>query len=410
MTTATLPAAPRRAALAFIFVTIMLDMLALGMIIPVLPKLVESMVGGDTAAAAGIYGLFGTVWALMQFVFSPLLGVLSDRIGRRPVVLISNFGLGLDYILMALAPTIGWLLIGRIISGITAASISTATAYVADVLPAEKRASGFGMLGVAFGLGFILGPAIGGLLGGIDPRLPFWVAACFSLANACYGLLILPESLPPERRRQFAWRRANPLGSLRFLRSHRHLRELASASFLANLAHVAIPSTFVLYAGYRYDWDERQVGLTLGLVGACAAVVQGALVGPLVKRFGERPVLIFGLSSGALGFAIYGLAPTGALFLAGVPVMALWGLAGPANQGLMTQRVDPGEQGQLQGALSSLLGLAMLIGPFVFTQTFATFIGAQAPLSLPGAPFLLAALLLFTATLLLLRGSAYDPS
>jgi DHA1 family tetracycline resistance protein-like MFS transporter len=392
-----LSSAPRRAALAFIVVTVALDMLALGMIAPVLPKLVESFEGGDTARAARIYGLFGTVWALMQFVFSPVLGALSDRYGRRPVVLLSNLGLGLDYVLMALAPTLGWLFVGRVISGITAASIGTAGAYIADVTPPEKRAAGFGMIGVAFGLGFILGPALGGVLGGIDPRLPFWVAAGLSLLNASYGWLVLPESLPPERRARFAWRRANPVGALVLLRSHPGLLGLASVSFLGNVAHASLPSTTVLYMGYRYGWDERAVGLTLAGVGACSALVQGVLVGPAVTRLGERRALLTGLLFGAAGFAVYGIATTGAVFLIGIPLMSLWGLYGPAAQGLMTRRVSPSEQGGLQGALSSVRGIAELIGPGLFTLTFAYFIGAGVGWHLAGAPFMLAAALLAAA-------------
>ena len=253
--------APRRAALAFIFVTITLDMMAIGVIIPVLPKLVEDFVSNDTAAAARIYGVFGVVWALMQFVSMPVMGALSDRFGRRPVILLSNFGLAFDYVLMALAPNLAWLFVGRVISGITAASISTGMAYVADVTPVEKRAAAFGMTGIAFGLGFVLGPALGGLLGGLDPRLPFWAAAALSFANAMYGLFVLPESLPPERRRAFEWRRANPIGSLKLLRSRPGLTRLASISFLGSLAHAVLPSVFVLYAGYRYGWDTRRVGL-----------------------------------------------------------------------------------------------------------------------------------------------------
>ena len=226
-------AAPRRAAVAFIFVTVVLDMLALGMIVPVLPKLVIQFLGGDTAHAARIYGLFGTVWALMQFVFAPLLGALSDRCGRRPIVLLSNFGMGLDYIVMALAPTLNWLFAGRVVSGITAASIPTAGAYIADVTPPEKRAAAFGLIGAAFGIGFVLGPALGGLLGAVNPRLPFWVAGGLSLANAMYGLFVLPESLPVERRAGFAWQRANPVGALNLLRSHPELFGLAAANLLS---------------------------------------------------------------------------------------------------------------------------------------------------------------------------------
>jgi DHA1 family tetracycline resistance protein-like MFS transporter len=231
---------PRGAAAAFIFITILLDMLALGLIVPILPKLVESFVDDDTARAARIFGLFGTAWALMQFFFSPILGSLSDRYGRRPLILLSNFGLGLDYVLMALAPSLIWLFIGRVISGITSASISTAFAYVADITPPERRASVFGKIGAAFGAGFVLGPAIGGLLGGLDPRLPFWVAAALSLLNALYGLLILPESLPRERRSQFHWKSANPVGALKLLRSNRVLAGLAVVNFIAQLAHVVL--------------------------------------------------------------------------------------------------------------------------------------------------------------------------
>ena len=228
----------RRAAFAFVFITVLLDMFALGVIIPVLPNLIEDFMGGNTAKAATIYGIFGTVWALMQFICSPILGTLSDRFGRRKVILLSNVGLGLDYVLMALAPTIGWLFVGRVISGITAASVSTAGAYIADVTPPEQRAAKFGLLGAAFGFGFVVGPALGGVLGDIDPRLPFWVAAGFSLANAMYGLFVLPESLPVEKRSAFSWRKANPIGALRLLRSHRELWGLASVGFLSNLAHV----------------------------------------------------------------------------------------------------------------------------------------------------------------------------
>jgi DHA1 family tetracycline resistance protein-like MFS transporter len=390
-------ASPRRAAIVFIFITVALDMLALGMIVPVLPGLVLAFMGHDHARGAAMYGLFGTVWALMQFGFSPVLGTISDSVGRRPVILLSNFGLGLDYILMALAPSLGWLFLGRTISGITAASVPTAGAYIADVTPAEKRAAAFGLLGAAFGMGFVLGPALGGVLGSISPRLPFWAAACLSLVNAMYGLFVLPESLPPERRAPFTWRRANPLGSLALLRAHPELTGLASVNFLAYVAHEVLPSVFVLYTGYRYGWDARAVGLTLAGVGVTWGLVQGGMVRPAVTRFGERRTLMIGLAFGAAGLAIYGVATTGALFWIGVPVMALWGLAWPAAQGLMTRRVGMSEQGRLQGAINSLRGIAGLIGPGLFTLTYAAFVGAKQGAHLPGAPFLLATLLLLGA-------------
>ena len=380
----------------FIFITVLLDMVAVGMIVPVLPKLVKDFLGGDTVQAARIYGAFGTIWALMQFVFSPVLGTLSDRFGRRPIVLLSNFGLGLDYILMAIAPNLSWLFVGRVVSGITAASVPAATAYIADVTPQEKRAAGFGMLGAAFGVGFVVGPAVGGVLGQVNPRLPFWVAAGLSLLNALYGLLVLPESLAREKRTPFCWKRANPVGSLKLLRSHPELLGLAAANFLSYLAHDALPSTFVLYSSYRYGWNEQTVGLTLAGVGVAYGIVQGGLVGPIVSRLRERGALLAGLGFGIAGFAAFGLAPTPALFWAGIPLLALSGLSGPAAQGLMTARVSATEQGQLQGAIGSLRGISGMIGPALFSLTFATSIGHQ-NWHLPGAAFLLASLLLAAA-------------
>ncbi len=389
--------APKGAAVAFIFVTVLLDMLALGVVIPILPKLIESFVGNDTASAARIFGLFGTVWALMQFLFQPVFGSLSDRFGRRPVVLLSNFGLAADYVLMALAPSLWWLFIGRIISGITSSSISTAFAYIADVTPPEKRAAVFGKIGVAFGAGFILGPALGGLFGDVSPRLPFWIAAGLSFLNWLYGLLILPESLPKARRSAFHWRSANPVGALRLLRSDRVLTGLSLANFFAQLAHVVLPSVFVLYAGYRYGWDVKTVGLVLAAVGILSMIVQGMAIGPIVKSFGEQNALLFGLACGAIGLFIYGAAPTGLWFCAGLPVNALWGVAGAATQALMTRRVSAEQQGQLQGATSSVQSVSQMLGPFLFTLIFAYFIGDSAPVKLPGAPFLLAGALLALA-------------
>jgi MFS transporter, DHA1 family, tetracycline resistance protein len=398
------PTQPRRkAALVFIFVTVLIDMLAFGMIIPVLPMLVQNFVGGNAARAAEMYGLFGTAWALMQLIFSPVQGSLSDHFGRRAVILISCAGLGLDFILMALAPNLWWLLVGRVISGITAASFSTAGAYISDVTPPDKRAASFGLIGAAFGIGFVLGPALGGLLGAISPRLPFWASAFMALANVCWGLFVLPESLPKERRVPFSWKNANPLGALKLLRSHAMLAGLAASYFLANFAHVVLSSTTVLYMHYRYGWDTRAVGLFLAGVGISSLVVQGFLVKPAVKLLKERRAMAVGLTFGAAGFAIYGLARTGPIFWIGVPVMALWGLATPSLQTLMTRLVDATEQGRLQGALASLVGLASLIGPTVFTQTFAVFISTRADWVLPGAPFLLAAVLVFVAMLLAWR-------
>jgi MFS transporter, DHA1 family, tetracycline resistance protein len=387
----------RRAALAFIFLTVLLDMLALGIIAPVLPKLIIALEGGDKRGAAALFGLFGTVWAAMQFLFAPLLGALSDRFGRRPVILLSCLGLGLDYIVMALAPTVGWLFVGRIVSGITASSFATSFAYIADVTPPDERAGKFGMLSAAFGIGFILGPAVGGLLGAIGLRAPFWAAGALSLVGAAYGFFVLPESLPVERRARFEWRRANPAGALGLLRSHATLLSLAIVAFLYRMAHDALPSLFVIFADYRFGWNARDVGFALALVGLVSIVVQAGLVGPAVKRLGEQRALLTGLAFGALAFTVYALAPSGAVFLSGIPIGALFGFSYPALQGLMTRRVGPDEQGRLQGALASLMGIAGVIAPLLFTQVFAAAIGRFRGLGLPGAPFLVAVLLLMAA-------------
>jgi DHA1 family tetracycline resistance protein-like MFS transporter len=396
---------PRRPALAFIFALVVVDVIAMGIVIPVLPRLVESFKGGDTAAAAEVYGVFGTAWALMQFIFMPVLGALSDRFGRRPVILLSCFGLGLDYFLMALAPNLAWLFVGRVISGITAASFSTAFAYLADVTPPDKRAAAFGIVGAGFGLGFALGPALGGLLGGVDPRLPFWVAGALACANAAYGFFVLPESLPKEKRAPFAWKRANPVGSLRLLSSHPELLGLASALFLMQLAHIVFPSVTVLYMGYRYGWGPTAVGLVLAAVGVCSMIVQGGLIRTAVKHLGERRAMGVGLACGAAGMATYGLAGTGAVFLAGIPVMALWGLAGPSVQAIMSRHVSPSEQGQLQGACSSLQAISGLLGPGIFTQAFA-FAIADASAAPAGLPFLIASAMLAVAGAIAWRATA----
>ena len=390
-------AARRQAAFVFIFATILLDMLAIGIVIPVLPKLVVDFVGGDTQEAARIFGLFGTAWALMQFLFSPLQGTLSDSFGRRTVILLSNFGVGLDYVLMALAPTLGWLFAGRLISGIAAASISTAYAYIADVTPPQQRAARFGWLGAAFGVGFVLGPALGGLAGNVSPRLPFWIAAGLSLTNALYGLLILPESLPRSQRVRFAWRRANPFAALALLRSHTELFGLAIVNFLGNLAHAVLPSIGVLYMLYRYSFDERIVGLTLAGVGIASIIVQGGVVGPIIKQLGERAALMLGLAFGVVGFLAFALARTGAEFWTGIPLLALWGLESPAAMALMSRHVSASEQGRLQGANASVTGIANLFGPGLFTQVFAVAIGGGRESASTGAPFMLAALLIAVA-------------
>ena len=392
----------RKAADIFIFVTVTLDILAMGLIIPVLPKLILDFLGGSMTGAANWNGWFALVFALMQFFFSPVLGVLSDRFGRRPVILLSNLGLGLDYIVMALAPTIGWLFLGRIISGITTSSIPTAMAYISDVTPKEKRAAAFGLVGVAFGIGFAFGPALGGLLGNINPRLAFWVAAGFSLTNWLWGYFFVPESLARERRQQFALRRANPVGSLVLLRSHPELWRLATIQFLAYTAHNVF-SVWALYAIFRYAWDQLTIGISLMVVGVCTAAISGGLTGRMVKRFGERRTLYIGQFFGAAGMFVAGIARSGAALFASIPVISLWNISMPAAQSMMTHRVSEREQGELQGALQSMRSITFIIGPIMFLRVFSWFIDPKHSFHIPGAPYYLAAALLFTAMLMSTR-------
>ena len=387
-----------RAAVAFIFVTVLLDMMAFGMVAPVLPKLVSEFTHRSASSAALIFTLFNTVFALLQFLFSPLIGSLSDRFGRRPLILASNLGLGLTYFLMGWAPTLIWLFIGRAVSGITGASYATASAYIADTTQPEKRAASFGILGAAFGVGFMIGPSLGGVIGEFfGARAPFFVAGAFSILNAAYGFFVLPESLPKTMRSPMRLKRANPLGALILLRRHPDLLALAATQFLSTLAQVSLPSTVVLYAMYRYHWTPLAVGPALTVVGVALAAVQVGVVGRFVKRFGNRTALFTGLCFGAAGLYVVGLAPTGPWFWLAAPIIAFWGLAGPAVQTMMTHHVEPFEQGLLQGANASLTGIAELVGPSIFGLTYAYFVTPGHAMAASGAPFLLAGGLL-TAT------------
>jgi len=396
-----------RAAVIFIFITLMLDVLAMGVVIPVLPKLIAGFMHGERADAVRIGGLISLVWAAMQFICTPIQGALSDHFGRRPVLLLSMTGLGLDYVLMALAPNLTWLFIARIISGATAASFGTANAYIADITPPEKRPAAFGMMGAAFGIGFIVGPALGGFAGSFDARLPFWVAAALSLLNALYGYFILPESLPPERRAKFSLARANPVGAFKLLGSNVRLAGLATAQFFYMVAHNVYPAVFVWFTMYRYGWNERSNGLALALFGATSIIVQGGLVGPVVKYLGTRRSLITGLLFGIAGFAIYAIGPTDLSVWIAIPIASLWGFYNPAAQTLMTQQVNSSQQGQLQGALGSLMGIAAIISPPLYTNIFAAAIDLKAQVSagtpILGAPFFVACLLLSCALAVCLR-------
>lgn len=392
--------AGRKAAATFIFLTVSLDMLALGMIAPVLPQLITDFLHGNASQAARWIGIFATLFAAMQFLFSPVLGALSDRFGRRPIVLLSNFGLGADYVVMALAPTLPWLFLGRTISGLTASSVPTAMAYMADVTPHEKRAAAFGMLNAAFGIGFVLGPAVGGLLGQVNPRLPFWVAAALSCANGLYGLFVLPESLAKENRGRFSWKRANPVGSLSLFAGIKGLLPLAGLLLLGYIAQQSVMSAYMIYVYTRYSWTVRAGGLSLAVVGVVTGIYGALLVKPAVKKLGERGSMIWGYLGGALGYWMFGFTATGMLIWAGIPFLNLMGLSWPAAQSMMSRQIPPNQQGQLQGAVNSLRGISGLIGPGLFTWIFARSIGAHPLFPSAGTTFYVSASLLVCGLLM----------
>lgn len=375
----------------FVFITVALDMLSIGLIVPILPNLVNEMTGGDIKEAAHYVGIFSLLWAVMQFIFMPILGTLSDQIGRKPVFLISNFGQSLAHVLTALSPGFVLLAISRLMLGAFSAVVSTASAYIADTVEPDGRAAKFGMLGAAFGLGFILGPAAGGYLGKINLHLPFWVAAGLTATNGIYCLFFVKESLPPKDRTKFTWAKANPLKSVGFLMENAKVFRLAIVKGLADFAHVVYGSVFVLYGLHRYGWQPDTAGLTLGAVGILAMVVQVGLVGPVIKRLGEVRTMILGLFCGALGFVLYGLAPSAIWFWVALPIGALSGFLAPAIMGLLSREIGPHEQGRLQGALGSVQAAAAIFGPLIFTGIFAWSVAPQRTMELPGAAFMLAA-------------------
>lgn len=383
----------RRPAIAFIFVTGVLDVMAMGLVTPVLPSLIEEFAG--SAADAGWWnGVLVALWAGAQFVCSPVLGSLSDRYGRRPVILVSTAGLAIDWALIALAPNLWWLAVGRLIGGVTSSSFTAIFAYMADITAPEQRARGYGLIGAAFSLGFIAGPALGGVLGEWGPRVPFWVASALSALAFVYGWLILPESLPPDRRMDFAWSRANPVGSLRLLRSHPELSGLAVVSLLLYFAHHVFSAVFVLYAQHRYGFGPLEVGLMLALAGLLELGVQGLLVGKVVDRLGDRRTMVLGFAFGTAGLWLMGLAPTGWFFVAALVPNSLWALAQPTLLSLMTRRVSEREQGQLQGANNSVASIAGVISPLFFGWVYSLSTGS------PGLSFYIAALILGLAALL----------
>jgi MFS transporter, DHA1 family, tetracycline resistance protein len=393
----------RKPALVFIFITLVLDILGIGLIVPILPKLVEQLGGAGVEAAADNYGLLASLYALMQFVFAPLLGSLSDRFGRRAVILGSLFGAGIDLLFMAVAPTLGWLFVGRIVSGITGANFAAATAYIADVTPPEKRAASFGMIGAAFGLGFIIGPLMGGWLGSFGLRVPFYVSGVLTLVNWLYGLFVLPESLSQENRRAFSWARSNPLGALLALRRHPTALGLIGVLFIAGVAHQVFPSIWVLYTTYRYSWTMQQTGMSLAAVGLMAAIVQGGLTRIIVAKLGEVKTIMFGFVTSTLAFVAYGTAPEGWMIYAVIFTASVGGAATPALQALISKGVGADEQGGVQGAIASLSSISGVIGPLICTRLFAYFISDRAPQHLPGAPFYFSAVLSLVAAIIAMR-------
>jgi len=390
-------------ALTFIFITILLDVIGLGIIIPVLPTLISHLIDGTISEAARYGGWLMFSYAIMQFVFAPILGGLSDKFGRRPVLLISLFGYGVDYILMAMSPTIVWLFFGRMISGITGASFTTASAYIADVSSPEKRAQNFGLIGAAFGLGFIVGPVIGGLLGQYGPRIPFYAAAGLVLVNWLYGYFVLPESLPKENRRSFEWKRANPINSLLRLGKYAVISGLVGATLCLHLAGFAMQSTWSYYTMEKFNWNEAQVGFSLGVVGLMIAIVQGGLIRVVVPKLGQKRAVFWGLTLYSLAFFLFAIAPSGYLMLVFIIPSALGGLAGPTIQGIMAGQVPAQEQGELQGGLTSLVSVTTIFGPVMMTSLFYYFTNAGAPFYFPGAPFIAGCILVIGALALVLR-------
>ena len=393
----------RKPALAFIFVTLFLDILGMGLIVPILPKLIVELSGGKVEEASHTFGWLASLYGLMQFLALPILGNLSDRFGRRAVILTSVLGSGLDYLLLAFAPTLPWFFLGRIISGITSANMTAANAYIADVSPPEKRAANFGLVAAAFGLGFITGPALGGVLGDYGLRVPFYAAAGLTLLNWLYGLFVLPESLPQEQRRAFDWKRANPIGSFVALRRHPEVLGLTGTFFLLQVAHQVFPSTWVLYTGYRFSWTAKEVGFSLALVGIMAVIVQGGLARKIIPMLGERRSIIVGLSNAVVFIAAYGLATQGWMVYVLLVVGSMGGIATPAIQGLVSRGIPLNEQGSLQGALASVASLAGILGPIVATGLFGYFISPQAPVHLPGAAFFAASFMVLIGLLMALR-------
>jgi DHA1 family tetracycline resistance protein-like MFS transporter len=390
---------PNNTALTFIFITVLIDVIGLGIIIPVLPKLIEELIGGDISEASRYNAYLALAYGLMQFIFSPILGGLSDRFGRRPVLLISLMGLGCDYIFMALAPSIAWLFVGRTIAGICGASFSTATAYIADISTPEKRAQNFGLIGAAFGVGFIIGPTIGGVCGVWGSRVPFFVAASFSLLNFLYGYFVLPESLAVVNRRKFDWKRANPIGSLLNLRKYPVISGLVVTYLLLFMAGKSVESTWTFYTMLKFSWSSIWVGISLSVVGVLVAIVQGGLIRVIIPKLGQKKSVFTGLLLYFIGLILFAFATKGWMMFAFLIPYCLGGIAGPALQGIMSNQVPKNEQGELQGALTSLMSLTTILGPLMMNNLFYYFTTPNHSIYFPGAAFIAGAILLLIGIL-----------
>ncbi|MBC8032663.1 MAG: TCR/Tet family MFS transporter [Chitinophagaceae bacterium] len=393
-------AASSKNALAFIFLTLLIDVAGLGLILPVMPKLIEELIQGDVSTASQWSGILTFAYAVMQFLFSPVMGNLSDKYGRRPILLFSLLGFGVDYIFLSFAPTIGWLFVGRIIAGITGASFTTASAYIADVSTEKNRAQNFGLIGVAFGLGFIIGPVIGGLLGQFGSRIPFMVAAGLSLANATYGFFVLPESLSKDNRRAFEWKRANPFGAFTQLKKYPGIGKLIGCLILVYLAAHAVQSNWTFFTIARFGWNETMNGISLGAFGLLVALVQGGLIRVVNPRIGNEKSVYIGLGFYTIGLLLFAFAAQSWMLFAFMIPYCLGGIAGPALQSIIAGYVPANEQGELQGALTSLMSLTSIVGPLVMTNTFALFTKPSAPIHFAGAPFLLGSLLMLFSTII----------
>ena len=392
-----------QAALGFIFVTLLVDVMGFGIIIPVLPKLIQHLIHGDISQAAPYAGLMALAYSLMQFFFSPIIGNLSDRFGRRPVLLTSLFGFGVDYLFLAFAPSIGWLFVGRVIAGITGASFTTASAYIADVSEPEKRAANFGMVGVAFGVGFIIGPVIGGILGKFNVQYPFLASAGLAFLNVIYGYFILPESLSKENRRPLDWKRCSPWGSLIQLSKYKAVFGLAISLFLVYFSVQAVQSVWTFYTIKKFNWSEAMIGYSLGVVGLLVAAVQGGLIRIILPKLGQKRSIWVGLLLYSIGLMLFAFAPTGWMMFAFLVPYCLGGIAGPALQGYMSNSVPANEQGELQGGLTSLVSLSSIFGPLLMTWAFYFFTKPGAPFQFPGAPFAIGAILMLLSALLAVR-------